>query len=542
MAFHYFPNAGLPALSWLATLDVASGQCQVDHGRLVEARNEFFVEGVWDGAFDAGGFDRCESFFGSGIRRRPSGEYVVVPSSTTIDYVYWQMRDGAFVCSNSLPFLLAAIDDELDVFRPDYNRINYSILRGIERYEQRIPTRAGEAHRLMHNNLVVGNGTAACEAKPLPPTFASFDQYRAYLAKNLGGAIRNARDPARTTPLRVLSTQSKGYDSTAVNAIARDYGVDLALTIDEAKERQDYFKRRKETRPSDSGEEICRSLGMAVRRIDRRYFQNDQDSESLYWASVHDNQDLNLHQVKEHVGQGAILLGGALGELWYNAASTPEPRLRHINDELEKWDLSSHGLSEARLHFGYIQVPAPYIGARSRQCLFDLANSEAMRPWSIGGTYDRPIPRRIAEEAGVPREAFGQVKLASVVAAMPPYLPHGAALRREFFRFFRRERGVAGLGYLLLAPKVNALLLKYFRSKIRRLVRERWGTLAFIDRITTVPRLGERLKAVLYAYCVNRTAGSYRALRRSVASLGRDGKRTCATKQDHANTGAAGVN
>ena len=33
-----------------------------------------------------------------------------------------------------------------------------------------------------------------------------------------------------------------------------------------------------------------------------------------------------------------------------------------------------------------------------------------MTPWCIGTDYDRPIARRIAEEAGVPREWFGQNK------------------------------------------------------------------------------------------------------------------------------------
>jgi len=30
--------------------------------------------------------------------------------------------------------------------------------------------------------------------------------------------------------------------------------------------------------------------------------------------------------------------------------------------------------------------------------------------WSVGGGYDRPIARRIAEEAGIPRHLFGQIK------------------------------------------------------------------------------------------------------------------------------------
>jgi hypothetical protein len=38
-----------------------------------------------------------------------------------------------------------------------------------------------------------------------------------------------------------------------------------------------------------------------------------------------------------------------------------------------------------------------------------------MAPWSIGGEYDRPIPRRIVEEAGVERDSFGQSKKAVAV-------------------------------------------------------------------------------------------------------------------------------
>ena len=33
-----------------------------------------------------------------------------------------------------------------------------------------------------------------------------------------------------------------------------------------------------------------------------------------------------------------------------------------------------------------------------------------MKPWQLGNKYDRPIPRRIVEEAGVSREMFGIAK------------------------------------------------------------------------------------------------------------------------------------
>jgi len=36
-----------------------------------------------------------------------------------------------------------------------------------------------------------------------------------------------------------------------------------------------------------------------------------------------------------------------------------------------------------------------------------------MQPWSIPGDYDRPIPRRMAEEASLPSNSFGMQKKAS---------------------------------------------------------------------------------------------------------------------------------
>ena len=380
-----------------------------------------------------------------------SSSFRVRPRSTIS--ITKKTPDG-LVCSNSLPLLLAARKDRLDEFNPEYIRINESIQKGIGHYEQWVPTRRGSVRRLMHRNLVVRGGEARQEAKPLPPEFGSFEQYRSYLGGTIAGMMQNARECVRSTPLRILSTQSTGYDSTAINAIARDHGLDLALSINESMERRVYFKQRQESTPStpsDSGQEIGRLLGIKVHSIDRRYFQKDLENEYLYWAGVHNCQDMNLHQVVEHVGDGAVLLTGVLGEMWYNAPSTPPERLAAVNDQLERWDLSCHGLSEVRLHIGYVHAPAPYIGARRRKTLFDLANSDVMRPWSVGGTYDRPIPRKIGEDAGVPRELFGQTKLGTTVEFPPPYLPYGRPLRREFFRFLREASGVLALFALQLS-------------------------------------------------------------------------------------------
>ena len=53
----------------------------------------------------------------------------------------------------------------------------------------------------------------------------------------------------------------------------------------------------------------------------------------------------------------------------------------------------------------------PSIGYSEFTSILKIGNSEEMRPWRLQrNEYDRPIPRRIVEEAGVPSELFGQQK------------------------------------------------------------------------------------------------------------------------------------
>jgi hypothetical protein len=91
----------------------------VERGERVETRDNFFVEGVWSGEFSQGAFDECEAFFGSGAVHK-SGQIVFVPSAATVDYLYFKETKESFFCSNSLPFLLAALHDQLVEFNPVY--------------------------------------------------------------------------------------------------------------------------------------------------------------------------------------------------------------------------------------------------------------------------------------------------------------------------------------------------------------------------------------------------------------------------------------
>jgi hypothetical protein len=87
-----------------------------------------------------------------------------------------------------------------------------------------------------------------------------------------------------------------------------------------------------------------------------------------------------------------------------------------LSEDLVRGDSSGLSLSEYRLWAGFIHCPLTFWGARQIRDLVRLSNSREMLPWEVPGEYSRPIPRRIAESAGLPRSAFGTVKRASAVS------------------------------------------------------------------------------------------------------------------------------
>jgi hypothetical protein len=57
----------------------------------------------------------------------------------------------------------------------------------------------------------------------------------------------------------------------------------------------------------------------------------------------------------------------------------------------------------------------PFWGFRQIKEVIAINHTAEMKPWDVPGDYSRPICRRICEEAGVPREAFGISKRAITV-------------------------------------------------------------------------------------------------------------------------------
>ena len=508
-------------LAWIAQVEANTG-LHLRHGTAVEIQDRFFAAGLWGGDFAPGDLLARPSLFGSGGQVLADAVGFASPIATT-DWLFDAVRSGVVYVSNSLPLLLSAIGDRLDPGRADYAVINESMCEGILDYSDTLPTRDGTVRRHLHRNLIVRGGEAVVQAKPLPPRFADFAEYRAMLHEAAAALVRNARDPARRQPMPIYSVQSRGYDSTACNAVLAGYGVDTVFTITEGRGMHAYADRDRTSQTNDDGTEIAQALGLNVVGLSRRGFERPVENELLFWAGIHRNFDLHFIGIHDAIraraapGQPVVLSGGVFGEVWNTSQSglqrfTRRYRSGHVEDDTLKVRVLAHyGLSEVQLDIGYIQLNLAYVGARHLPDIIRISNSDAMAPWRCVPGYDRPIARRLAEEAGVRREMFGQVKMGTVADFPPPDVPRRADLRRRYDDFLIRHRLASRLRVALLpwihryntfveftTPRHNRI--GYY---VKRLYQRLWRT------DTPMPRIATDLDQAVFAFAVNELADQY---------------------------------
>lgn len=521
MRFAYELIEAAPPLAWVAVYQPERNAFEVLHGCHVETHPHFFIEGAWSGEFEKGHFQDSDTVFGSGGCLSDTFATFVSCTATT-DFLYHNDDTEHFAVSNSLPMLLAFLEDDLLAGYENYSQINLSILDGIRQYQAFVPTSKGHVRRVMHSNVQFRSDHITLVDKPPTPDFQTFEEYRDFLRSRVGSLLANARHLTRQNPMQVFSTQSRGYDSTAVNALAAPFGIDNIFTSPESKETGSFYQGRKSKNPSDDGTAICDVLRLPCTTIDRRGFEKTLlTSEKYYWAGLNNNQDFNLHEITAYVSKPTLLLTGQYGEYWYTRDITGESRMHYFDDELKKWDLAGHGLSEIRLKTGFVQASIPIIGSRRRPAILSITESKEMAPWRLNTRYDRPIPRRIAEEAGVPRDYFGQTKLASVVDLPSPNVPITPALRSEFFQYLFQNRllGRTTIWLLPIAQRLNNWI--YWKKPNRYLNNWRKYPLPtfvnfccarFLGRPIRIRMILTRLDSFLYVFCVNKVRNEYAGL------------------------------
>ncbi len=407
-----------PKLAWVATFLPGSELIKVYHGPCVETNGRWCVEAVWAGDYERGNFDRTDLIFGSGLRCRENG-VIFVSSGTTLDRLWYYRGNDSWFVANSLPAILAVAETSLDEVSWDYARDVDTIMQGVSGYKRQLPCNEGELFVLYFNNLLWdGLNLTEIDKPDTAPRFDTFNTYAAYLMENAERLRTNTGDRARAHPVIPLVTVSKGYDSSVAAVIARRAGCKQSVTIRQSTSLW---------RGSDSGEEVAGYLGLKCanyNRTARRY-----PLEETIWAASGRAGVLNwtLFDYPEPL---CLFFTGPYGDKMWSRGRW------EFKDPFEFTGLSLGGIGEFRLFRGVFHCPVPFWGMRHLRELWEITHAGAMEPWSVPGDYDRPIPRRIVEEAGVPRTAFGQCKknTSHDEPLLWPYTPEAAASFRRFLR------------------------------------------------------------------------------------------------------------
>jgi hypothetical protein len=163
---------------------------------------------------------------------------------------------------------ILATEDWLDPHFAFYDRITDSIQAGIDSFERSSPTERGAISWVFFRNLKVTSARIEHIDKRRPPAFADHRPYLCCFTENYANIYYKIRVPDRCHHLDIVSTQSRGYDTAAVNTIASKHKMDNVFTIAEVKESEPSSGPR----PSlgiDEGSDICEVLGLKAMPLDR---------------------------------------------------------------------------------------------------------------------------------------------------------------------------------------------------------------------------------------------------------------------------------
>ncbi len=398
MQIKYKMNVNLPPLAWRA--NCKDGIVEVLHGKYVDARDGFFVEGAWSGNFADGDFVNSEWVCGSGACF--ADDKITFSTATHIVGGLFHISiDNKFCISNSLYLLMAENGYQLDPQYMNYEKDFNTILFGVEDYKKDIHVLNEHNEKdviqvsYFRNITIDSNGDIEIKIKPSVKAFSSFEDYYSRLKQSVATLIANGKDKDRAYQYGTVTTISRGYDAPCCAAVAKTAGCDNAVTFKPNGKYAD-----------DCGTEIAELLGYStiIERDAADYLTRDNCVEAMYVATGELGADISLAAFDDDFSGNLVFTGERGDSVWD----------RNAKNRNNKFAFNAVfallGCTERRLWLNYISVPMPLYGASAWESLYDIANSEEMKDWRTNNSYDRPIPRRIIESAGVPRNKFGIMK------------------------------------------------------------------------------------------------------------------------------------
>lgn len=383
--FAYLGSDLLPPLAWIARVDGST--VRVWCGRSVRTEPNGFVEGAWVGPSDIGALPRSTTVFGSGVVAEGES-LMVVPPSHPLERLYIYRADRGTVVSNSLAAIMETCDLQLDADTL-YPPIFVTAADGVGNPIFEIPTNLLPISAAVYYNVRLAAKGFEVDGRPREQPFRSFDDYRSRLSTALASVVANAPG------YEMIVSISSGYDSTAVATVAASLGCRRAFTFASGKPVHGSASL------DDSGESQARRLGMAVESFDRLAYTNQTNlPEAEFLATGMSGEDVVIAAMEESIGRTLLITGSEEFRLKGNP----------YRPGLYRGDLSACSMTEFRLRTDFIHVPLLFFGASEQKSLLDIIASTEMRPYTVRGRYDKPIQRRLAEDAGIPRGTFATVK------------------------------------------------------------------------------------------------------------------------------------
>ena len=460
-----------PCLAWVAILNSGSKKVTVKCGDAIETRKHWFCEAVWDGDFDDGDFDQTDIVAGSGARCRTSDINFVSTSSLQERLQYIKVGTTTYL-SNSLLALAAEVKAEIDLTSDAYPDIFGSITQGLLDYVPNFPTSKGNIKLVYYENLIWNGNTLTEIKKPrIKRNLSNYDAYLSFMKSTMAAIVKNANNSSRKITFDPIASLSSGYDSPAIAAIAATVGVKDGITLTTDSKGDD-----------DSGKTIGELLGYDVITCQRNDWQKHDLPEVDGIAASGNAAEVSVLAMADNLEGRLILTGFWGGQIWKKSQHETRPIFGVQDGAGMSW-------SETRLRKGFINCPAAYWGGTQIANIVAISNSKEMDYWSIGGHYDRPIPRRILETAGIRRGSFAENKqgVSEHVLGAEKFLTKDSAKNYEKWVRTNRLEWIRK-GKVYPSPSIGKVIDHFFLSAIYPISRR--VILPVLRRFSMIPGMG----------------------------------------------------
>jgi hypothetical protein len=436
LSFEYQKN--LPMLAWCARFDRRTATTTVSHGANVEIREGYFYEGAWNEDSDHCDFLDATIFCGTG-GKLADGSIRFSGGTDKGTPLFSIQKPEAIFISNSAIFVMSAAGERPDTMYPFYHYDLLKIYRAGQ-YCQDGSLRLDSKTTLhIHYSTIMSiekDASISFATHPPCPCPTKFETLLDILTKTTDQLFVNAMSSDRSITFTPISTISRGYDAVVGAVLARNAGFTEALTFTDSRAAEP---------DKDSGTENARDLGMTCIEIDLWDCTN-LDIDPIAEFSMPCESSRITFAASDALLSGRLLVVGNGGDSIWDKFRAPafdrqaESWARHVDGSLT--------FVEFRLRVGFIFFAPPYVGVQHNQAIYQITMSSEMAPWSVEGDYDRPIPRRIGEDAGLARQNFGFKKMAKGHALQSKEDFYSEAANASYTEFIReRDRNVPRLRY-----------------------------------------------------------------------------------------------